>query len=158
VKKHGGWHVQSDDVAPDLASMLSAESMSAFGHASWGRRCAERSARSPPLSPAIMRPPNAWNWFCPRPAFAIGPPRPMRVIAAVARHYGVLTPVAWPMQMPGSMARRGASPRRTRVNSISFEGRSVIVAMCVGQLGSLLPHVVVPSILAVRWRSIGPEP
>jgi hypothetical protein len=29
-----------------------------------------------------------------------------------------------------------------------LEGRSVIVAMCVGQLGSLLPHVVVPSILA----------
>jgi predicted MFS family arabinose efflux permease len=34
------------------------------------------------------------------------------------------------------------------VSSISLEGRSVIVAMCVGQLGSLLPHVVVPSILA----------
>ena len=34
------------------------------------------------------------------------------------------------------------------VNGISLEGRSVIVAMCVGQLGSLLPHVVVPSILA----------
>jgi uncharacterized membrane protein YjjB (DUF3815 family) len=34
------------------------------------------------------------------------------------------------------------------VNGISLEGRSVIVAMCVGQLGSLLAHVVVASILA----------
>src|SRR5262245_44408349 len=29
-----------------------------------------------------------------------------------------------------------------------LQGRAVIVAMCVGQLGSLLPHVVVPAILA----------
>jgi predicted MFS family arabinose efflux permease len=34
------------------------------------------------------------------------------------------------------------------VNGISLEGRSVIVGMCTGQLGSLLPHVVVPSVLA----------
>lgn len=32
--------------------------------------------------------------------------------------------------------------------SRALQGRSVIVAMCLGQLGSLLPHVVVPSILA----------
>lgn len=29
-----------------------------------------------------------------------------------------------------------------------LEGKPVIFAMCVGQLGSLLPHVVVPAILA----------
>jgi hypothetical protein len=34
------------------------------------------------------------------------------------------------------------------VNSISLEGRSIIATMWLGQLGSLLPHVVVPSILA----------
>lgn len=34
------------------------------------------------------------------------------------------------------------------MNGISLEGRSVIVGMCTGQLGSLLPHVVVPSVLA----------
>ena len=47
------------------------------------------------------------------------------------------------------------------VNGISLEGRSVIVAMCVGQLGSLLPHVVVPSILAAflipEWHLSGAQ-
>jgi predicted MFS family arabinose efflux permease len=47
------------------------------------------------------------------------------------------------------------------VNAISLEGRSVIVAMCVGQLGSLLPHVVVPSILAAflipEWHLSGAQ-
>ena len=42
-----------------------------------------------------------------------------------------------------------------------MEGRSVIVAMCVGQLGSLLPHVVVPSILAAflipEWHLSGAQ-
>jgi predicted MFS family arabinose efflux permease len=31
---------------------------------------------------------------------------------------------------------------------IALQGRAIIVAMCMGQLGSLLPHVVVPAILA----------
>ena len=47
------------------------------------------------------------------------------------------------------------------MNDISLEGRSVIVAMCVGQLGSLLPHVVVPSILAAflipEWHLSGAQ-
>ncbi len=47
------------------------------------------------------------------------------------------------------------------MNSIALEGRSVIVAMCVGQLGSLLPHVVVPSILAAflipEWHLSGAQ-
>ena len=47
------------------------------------------------------------------------------------------------------------------VSGISLEGRSVIVAMCVGQLGSLLPHVVVPSILAAflipEWHLSGAQ-
>ena len=47
------------------------------------------------------------------------------------------------------------------VSGISLEGRSVIVAMCVGQLGSLLPHVVVPSILAAflipEWHLTGAQ-
>ena len=52
--------------------------------------------------------------------------------------------------MPSNKAKRDAvaHPERTGVERISLNGRSVIVAMCVGQLGSLLPHVVVPSILA----------
>src|SRR5438105_7739831 len=67
------------------------------------------------------------------------------------------------MQMPSSKAKRGADarPKRTRVSSITLEGRSVIVAMCVGQLGSLLPHVVVPSILAAflipEWHLTGAQ-
>ncbi len=44
---------------------------------------------------------------------------------------------------------------------ISLEGRSVIVAMCLGQLGSLLPHVVVPSVLAAflipEWQLSGAQ-
>jgi predicted MFS family arabinose efflux permease len=47
------------------------------------------------------------------------------------------------------------------VNRITLEGRSVIVAMCGGQLGSLLPHVVVPSILAAflipEWHLTGAQ-
>jgi hypothetical protein len=41
----------------------------------------------------------------------------------------------------------------------TLEGRSVVAAMCVGQLGGLLPHVVVPSILAAflisEWHLSG---
>jgi len=48
-----------------------------------------------------------------------------------------------------------------KVSGIRLEGRSVIVAMCVGQLGSLLPHVVVPSILAAflipEWHLSGAQ-
>jgi predicted MFS family arabinose efflux permease len=48
-----------------------------------------------------------------------------------------------------------------RVSRITLEGRPVIVAMCVGQLGSLLPHVVVPSILAAflipEWHLTGAQ-
>lgn len=47
------------------------------------------------------------------------------------------------------------------MNQIPLEGRSVIVAMCLGQLGSLLPHVVVPSILAAflipEWQLSGAQ-
>jgi predicted MFS family arabinose efflux permease len=47
------------------------------------------------------------------------------------------------------------------MSRIALEGRSVIVAMCVGQLGSLLPHVVVPSILAAflipEWHLSGAQ-
>jgi predicted MFS family arabinose efflux permease len=43
----------------------------------------------------------------------------------------------------------------------TLDGRAVIVAMCVGQLGSLLPHVVVPSILAAflipEWHLSGAQ-
>jgi predicted MFS family arabinose efflux permease len=46
-------------------------------------------------------------------------------------------------------------------HSIRLDGRSVIFAMCVGQLGSLLPHVVVPSVLAgfliPEWRLTGAQ-
>ena len=42
-----------------------------------------------------------------------------------------------------------------------LQGRAVIVAMCVGQLGSLLPHVVVPAILAgfliPEWHLTGAQ-
>jgi predicted MFS family arabinose efflux permease len=47
------------------------------------------------------------------------------------------------------------------VTRITLKGRSVIVAMCAGQLGSLLPHVVVPSILAAflipEWHLSGAQ-
>jgi predicted MFS family arabinose efflux permease len=49
---------------------------------------------------------------------------------------------------------------RSNVRSLTLEGRSVIVTMCVGQLGSLLPHVVVPSILAFlipEWHLSGAQ-
>ena len=39
---------QSDDAAPDLASMPSVDLMIALGPASWGQRCAESCARLPP--------------------------------------------------------------------------------------------------------------
>jgi predicted MFS family arabinose efflux permease len=65
--------------------------------------------------------------------------------------------------MPSNKAKQvaGAQPRRAKGSGISLEGRSVIVAMCVGQLGSLLPHVVVPSILAAflipEWHLTGAQ-
>jgi len=44
---------------------------------------------------------------------------------------------------------------------IRLQGKSVVLAMCAGQLGSLLPHVVVPAILAgfliPEWRLSGAE-
>src|SRR5437868_7764245 len=44
---------------------------------------------------------------------------------------------------------------------IALQGRAVIVAMCVGPLGSPLPHVVVPSILAAflipEWHLSGAQ-
>src|SRR5579872_3395595 len=67
------------------------------------------------------------------------------------------------MQMPGNRARPDAAarPEPRGVDRISLEGRSVIVAMCAGQLGSLLPHVVVPSILAgfliPQWHLSGAQ-
>lgn len=65
--------------------------------------------------------------------------------------------------MPSKKAELDAGAHRepTGMRRISLEGRSVIVAMCVGQLGSLLPHVVVPSILAAflipEWHLTGAE-
>ena len=65
--------------------------------------------------------------------------------------------------MPGKNAKQDAVAHleRTGVTRISLNGRSVIVAMCVGQLGSLLPHVVVPSILAAflipEWHLSGAQ-
>lgn len=42
-----------------------------------------------------------------------------------------------------------------------LQGRAVIVAMCIGQLGSLLPHVVIPAILAgfliPEWHLTGSQ-
>lgn len=65
--------------------------------------------------------------------------------------------------MPGKKANQAAAarPEQSGVKRISLNGRSVIVAMCVGQLGSLLPHVVVPSILAAflipEWQLSGAQ-
>jgi predicted MFS family arabinose efflux permease len=51
--------------------------------------------------------------------------------------------------------------RRPEVNNIPLVGRPVIVAMCLGQLGSLLPHVAVPSVLAAflipEWHLSGAQ-
>ena len=47
------------------------------------------------------------------------------------------------------------------VVGIYLQGRSVVVAICMGQLGSLLPHVVVPSTLAAflipEWHLSGAQ-
>jgi predicted MFS family arabinose efflux permease len=47
------------------------------------------------------------------------------------------------------------------ISGITISGRAVILAMCAGQLGSLLPHVVVPSVLAgfliPEWRLTGSQ-
>jgi len=47
------------------------------------------------------------------------------------------------------------------MGGILLKGRAVIIAMCLGQLGSLLPHVVVPSILAAflipEWHLSGAQ-
>jgi predicted MFS family arabinose efflux permease len=47
------------------------------------------------------------------------------------------------------------------VIGIYLQGRSVVVAICMGQLGSLLPHVVVPSTLAAflipEWHLSGAQ-
>ena len=67
--------------------------------------------------------------------------------------------------MPNNKARADAAAVKASAgvgsNAISLEGRSVIVAMCVGQLGSLLPHVVVPAILAgfliPEWQLTGAQ-
>jgi predicted MFS family arabinose efflux permease len=65
--------------------------------------------------------------------------------------------------MPNNRERPDADarPRPTGMSGISLEGRPVIVAMCLGQLGSLLPHVVVPSILAAflipEWHLTGAQ-
>ncbi len=66
--------------------------------------------------------------------------------------------------MPNSRAKPDAvadSAERKQVSHISLEGRSVFVAMCLRQLGSLLPHVVVPSILAAflipEWHLSGAQ-
>lgn len=54
-----------------------------------------------------------------------------------------------------------AAKHSLEVKSLRLEGRSVITGMCVGQLGSLLPHVVVPSILAAflipEWHLTGAQ-
>jgi predicted MFS family arabinose efflux permease len=65
--------------------------------------------------------------------------------------------------MPNNKAKTAAVNASQSVGGleITLEGRSVIVAMCVGQLGSLLPHVVVPSILAgfliPEWHLTGAQ-
>src|SRR3954464_7895885 len=111
-----------------------------------------RSVRSPPTSLATARPRRASNWYCLKPVFAVAAQRPVQASAAVDPRRRRLTPVAPRMQMPNNRARADADALDGSAsaggNEISLEGRSVIVAMCLGQLGSLLPHVVVPSILA----------
>ena len=67
--------------------------------------------------------------------------------------------------MPNNKARVDAAAvdasQSVRDHEIFLQGRSVIIAMCVGQLGSLLPHVVVPSILAgfliPEWHLTGAQ-
>lgn len=47
------------------------------------------------------------------------------------------------------------------MNQIALQGRQIIFAMCVGQVGSLLPHVAVPSVLAQflipEWQLSGAQ-
>jgi hypothetical protein len=97
---------------------------------------------------------------CPRPASAIGRASANQCCGGPA--YWRLTPVVPTMQMPGNKGRRGADAHLTRTRKPNFaRGPSVIVAMCLGQLGSLLPHVVVPSVLAAflipEWQLSGAQ-
>src|SRR4051812_30059291 len=124
-----------------------------------------RSVPLPPTSRETTRPPRASNWCCLKPASAAATQRPVQASAAVDRHRRRLTPVASRMQMPNNKARAVAAAvdasRSVGSHEISLEGRSVIIAMCVGQLGSLLPHVVVPAILAgfliPEWHLTGAQ-
>src|SRR6188472_2196240 len=99
-----------------------------------------RSVRLPPILPVITRRQSVSNWCCPKPAFAVARTRPAQASAAADRRHQLLTPVVPRTQMPGNKAKQDAAagPERTGVKHISLNGRSVIVAMCVGQLGSLL--------------------
>jgi MFS family permease len=49
----------------------------------------------------------------------------------------------------------------TRMDFVKLKGRSVVVAMCIGQVGNLLPHVVVPAVMAQHliplWRLTASE-
>src|ERR1700709_1454452 len=106
-----------------------------------------RFARSPLTSRETTRLPRASNWYCPRPGYAVARLRPVQVSAAVDLRRRRLTLVASRMQMPNNKAKTAADAVNESQSvgglKITLEGRSVIIAMCVGQLGSLLPHVVV---------------
>ena len=102
------------------------------------------------------------NWHCPRPASAIARPRPEELL-----RWPALSAVDARCATDANAGQQRKYRMRVRVLNargiarISLEGRSVIVAMCVGQLGSLLPHVVVPSILAgfliPQWHLSGAQ-
>jgi MFS family permease len=50
---------------------------------------------------------------------------------------------------------------KSKRGGVALSGKSLIVAMCVGQVGNLLPHVVVPAIMAQHlmplWKLSGGE-
>lgn len=60
-----------------------------------------------------------------------------------------LTTVAVAITLARSSIRGGTGRvRRVSVHVLTLSGRSLVVAMCLGQVGNLLPHVVVPAIMA----------
>src|SRR5690606_30429559 len=54
-----------------------------------------------------------------------------------------------------------ASARRARGKPMRLTGRSLVVAMCLGQVGNLLPHVAVPAVMPQHlmplWSLSGSE-
>src|SRR4029079_5029358 len=108
------------------------------------------------------------NWCCPRRASARARPHRAPASAVAAPPLQTVMRAAAPTPRQRMKAKRDAAAHdagRQRCDPEAglkmLQGRAIIVAMCLGQLGSLLPHVVVPAILAgfliPEWQLSGAQ-